>query len=313
MLKLLSKTLVLILVGIFALSSCQFQKSDNSDSALYQQGDDSDNRDPEFRKDPFDEYIMSAADKEGVISKAMSILVANCMKSRGFDENNIPTANPVDDSDTPSYDDFDMPIFDESWGIVNTEYAKKFGYTPPGFALDPNMWLDPATNEWKIKDGAGIRASENLDYSKALLSDENGCSNIGEEGFYDGFEKRKDTEYLVNNIKQEAVEKAKGDKRVKQKVFEWSKCMDKQGFEIDWPPSSGHDYTEKKTQEEYVQIAIADATCKKETNFLDGWYDILDEYENEAIQKDLPKLTEEKEYLNAMIAHAQDIIKQNGE
>jgi hypothetical protein len=58
-------------------------------------------------------------------------------------------------------------------------------------------------------------------------------------------------------------------------------------------------------------MKVHDATCKNEVNFIKVWHEVLADYENDAIQKNLTLFAKSKEVNDALVQVANLIISTN--
>jgi hypothetical protein len=101
----------------------------------------------------------------------------------------------------------------------------------------------------------------------------------------------------------------------------WSECMASKGYNYHDPIeastatfdllSAENDWDTPRKQEQ-IETAIADVTCKNETNLVSVWLEVIYEHEKKAVQENLPLIEKNKKYDLASIARSQEIIKEYG-
>jgi hypothetical protein len=270
---------------------------------------------------PWKQYLLGTT-VYMLMENAKNTIALKCMKQNGFPDF---VSNIHDLEDDPAYSDEDVDLLD-------LELAKKWGYDGGSAYGISNGSLE------YIKQPNG---SYQLEYSKKYeenrvknrhkddpnavkkFTEKGGCQDQSQDIFYRdipaNFEKpvedRQISALMVTSRKNAAV-----NPEIQNTLKAYSQCMRKAGFDFDVPPrteifSDGQfiDYSKYKDKNDLGQkhIAVPDVTCKLQVNLGNIWHKVFAEEANKDIQKNLPVVNRQKEYLDFMTKHSNDIISTN--
>ncbi|KOU32757.1 hypothetical protein ADK52_00255 [Streptomyces sp. WM6372] len=243
---------------------------------------------------PLDAY---AFDKEQlkVMQQAQDILTDACMHRLGFAafKNSNTYANTGGEHGSTGI------------GLVDAEYAKKFGYRTGGASPDrPRDTKKQDPNEtaalYGPQDGAPAQPG----------APEGGCSGEATRKLYP--QSGKAGTKLLDELTQQTNDRARGDSRVVAAIGRWSACMRDAGFQVKTPwelqDMEGTRWTGPVTSEE-VTAATTDVSCKQKSKLTDTWTAVLTAYQNTAVEKNKDGLGQEKKNLAEQVKTAGKVLK----
>jgi hypothetical protein len=241
-----------------------------------------------------------------VIDQAEYELVRACMAKKGFDLLDPPPKPKPAPSRTFDYDSY--------IGMLNPQYAQRFGYQ-----------LDPAT---LVPDQGSSPKDQPPDgYQEALNGDpgtDNGCVTAAERALSQGVPDTAKSTQMFGQIREKALAMTDDDPEFVAKRDEWSKCMKSKGFDYAGPKQvmerfgafnltpeavDGHAPTPSSDE---IATAVADAACKKETGLYLVWRAKYWGYQVELGQENQPVLEAAKNETQAMLANAQKVLAGSG-
>jgi hypothetical protein len=285
---------------------------------------------------PFDEMGTGMDyDVLRLMDKAEDLVKNKCLKDKGFPESHNENYYPDDlpESGFESMYESDTP--EGIWGDGDVERAKKYGFVSPmivseelgqwGWDWEAEKYVEMNEEYYREKWGPpSDETYEDLTESEKANSDAiSECGELGNDKLYEGLdvEGAKSRSAELAQIQASATEAAKVDPRMLEREKIDSECMDRNGYPVGkrTPEELGIPFdTEKEIlwdkayKSAQIALATAMATCIKEANYAEIWYDILYEKQREVIQENLPLFEAEKAYHNSLVKRAEDIIKEHG-
>jgi hypothetical protein len=257
---------------------------------------------------PLDAYLMNP-DQESTLSRAQQELLSRCMKRFGVTY--TPVLSPLQprDSDAPT------TRMDGRYGHQNAVLMAKWGYHPVG-GLRTNSASQGTRSETTTPD-MGIVASGSSDPAQMFgpggqvvngqVVPDHGC--IGERnkqltGAVDGW---LGDAQIATHLKLETLADSQKDPRTKAVFAKWSTCMKNSGYDYPDPIAALGDPEWRKsllpTQRE-LQVATADATCRKKYNVVGVWYSVDFAYQKQAIKDNAAAMAAAKASIEAQVRAA---------
>ncbi len=196
-------------------------------------------------------------------------------------------------------------------GLVDAESAKKYGYR---------------TGALPDRDAAGEKKRDPNE-TAALFgpqdggpahpgAPEGGCSGEADRKLYPrtttGPSAAPAGNSLVDQLTQQAGDRARGDSRIVAGITQWSTCMRDAGFQVKTPwelqQMEGTRWTGPVTSEE-ITAATTDVSCKQKTKLTDTWNAVLTAYQKGLIERRKQDLDQEKKRLDEQVKYAEKILK----
>jgi hypothetical protein len=201
---------------------------------------------------------------------------------------------------------------DRRYGVMTLTAAKKYGYH---LSADDG-WGDNSVNgdtdEQDLTPAAravlhGADQSNNTNVPVGGCQGEAqrklGATEAGRD--QDGVDLR-----IANEINGESYVRSLTERSVVAAFKAWSQCMKGKGYSFATPrdavPASYSPGPKPSTAE--IRVAVADMTCKTETNLMKIWYDAELRIQKAGIQKHFQVLTEAKRRHDARVKKAADAI-----
>ncbi|WP_424183796.1 hypothetical protein ACOBQX_17700 [Actinokineospora sp. G85] len=250
---------------------------------------------------PLDPYVRLAAGNEDVIGKASAILVAKCMREKGFDYTPDPAGPTAPPAPLPPY------------GINDLAQAKQSGYSPPGSGNLQSMAEQgsslPSIDEAVREHGeAWVKALYGFSPPK-LESDGTGCydTSFVRVPEYDRLDRE-----LPGKLQGQSVELTQADGRVVAASGEWSACMAESGFHYRTPAEPRQQKWPTPTSPAETATAVADVTCKDKTNLPGVWLAVQAGYQQTLLDRNAPALNELRAAWQLVVKEAERITATGG-
>jgi predicted ATP-binding protein involved in virulence len=204
---------------------------------------------------------------------------------------------------------------DYDWGIVSLQNAKENGYREGSKQETP---ANDGQEGISISDGKGgkkfvpYKDEAEKEYYKhqPICQSQYTTAMIDYAGTISQDEDKK-----LSETRTVAKSQAKTDSHVLEATAKWGACMKEAGFDFKTPqdassfewtrPQGDPDEKEKKT-------AVKDFECKKSTNLMTTWYDVLHEKESGLIDQYRPILEKSKNQEKKWVEFAQKVIANGG-
>jgi len=254
---------------------------------------------------PLDAYSFTPDQRETVIY-ATQLLTQQCALRFGVDYKVSPPPY-----DQPTYADTHARRF----GIFQLEQAQQYGYNPPP---DPDQdanrgkgaggW-NPGPYELLVVVGHGNSSTADKALpvdDQGVTLDEDGCSGWADRTLRAGAPDVDDIAVL--NDANASVYDSKKDSRVQAAFHAWSTCMADQGYHYDDPWQPNNKEWPEPPDDEEIATAVADVTCKQQTNLVGIWLAVETAYENRAIEQHAEQLRQVKDLLDAELRNANDVL-----
>ncbi len=251
-------------------------------------------QDPAHARLPLDAYTFDK-DQLKIMQQAQDILTDACMHRLGFAafKNSNTYVNTSGEQGSTGI------------GLVDAEYAKKFGYRTGASPDRPRDTKKQDPNEtaalYGPQDGAPARPG----------APEGGCSGEATRKLYP--QTGKAGTRLLDELTQQTNDRARGDSRVVDAIAQWSACMRDAGFQVKTPwelqAMEGTRWTGPVTSEE-ITAATTDVGCKQKSKLTDTWTAVLTAYQKTAVEKNKEGLDQEKKQLAQQVETAGKVLKE---
>lgn len=243
---------------------------------------------------PLDAYSFDKAQQK-VMEQAQDILTESCMRRVGF----------ASFKNSSTYAKTTAKPSTSGIGLVDAESAKKYGYRSgalPDRGAEAGAPRDP--NETAAlfgpQDGAAAHPG----------APEGGCSGEATRKLYP--KSSESGTKLLDELVQQAGDRARGDSRITAGIAQWSSCMREAGFQVSTPwelqQMEGTRWTGTVTSEE-ITAATTDVSCKQRTKLTDTWTAVLTAYQNGLVERHKEGLDQEKKRLGEQVRFAQKVLQ----
>ncbi|WP_329467095.1 hypothetical protein [Streptomyces sp. NBC_01431] len=229
---------------------------------------------------PLDLY--DSADDKAVIAHAETALAQQCMRSKGFE---LPPSLVRNTGPQP-------PAPFVLYGVIDMAGAKSFGYRDP---------VSFAASTSQPKDSEKITQAVSQAYFDNPKTGQIGCQ--GEAHKKLGGDAEMALFVLLQDLRSEALSAAHRDSRVKSVTSKWSACMKSAGFDYPDPAAPAHDRsllgrglptppgaTLPPPSPAEIAVAVADVTCKRQTQYLQTIALVSAAYQQEIIVRQAQRL-----------------------
>ncbi|NXY98093.1 hypothetical protein HYE82_27735 [Streptomyces sp. BR123] len=292
-------------VAVAALGACSGPSTEKQGGAAAATGEPpvkvTPQPDPANAALPLDAYGFDKSQQK-VLQQAQDILTEACMRRIGFasfKNSNTYVAGPDTRRSTSGI------------GLVDADSAKKYGYRTgelPNRDAGAPAKRDPSETAALFGPQDGVPAHPG--------APEGGCAGEAARKLYPKGPKGTSTtpagNGLVDELTQQAGDRARGDSRVTAAISQWSSCMRDAGFQVKTPwelqQMEGTRWTGPVTGEE-ITAATTDVSCKQKTKLSDTWAAVLTAYQNTLIEKHKQDLDQEKKHLGEQVAFAEKVLK----
>jgi hypothetical protein len=233
---------------------------------------------------PLNSYADVASLQQTVLAEAQALLTQKCMAQRGFVYNSQTT--PVTEQDL-------LQNIEYGYGITSLSNASTYGYgEPPSSGTPPNagLFLGGFASFSQARQKAAL-AEALLGFAPGVRISpvhETGCLNVANSEIYrPGSLELGDP---VPAIAQEASTWTATDPRVLAVEAAWSRCMAARGYHYTSPEQAAHHSWPKEPTTMETATAVADVTCKEQTNVSHTWLAVEAAYQTALIAQNITTL-----------------------
>jgi hypothetical protein len=233
---------------------------------------------------PLGSYADVSGLQQTALQDAQALLTQKCMADRGFVYSSQPT--PVQEQAL-------LQNIEYRFGITSLSDASSYGYGQPPTSSGPSgggLFLGGFSSFADLKDKAAL-AMALLGFAPGVRIQpvhEPGCLNLVSNEIY-----RAGTGQLgdpVPAIANEASIWTQTDPRVLAVDAAWSRCMAKHGYHYSNPQQPAeHGWPKHPTKAE-TATAVADVTCKQQTNLTNTWLTVEAAYQTALIGQNIGTL-----------------------
>jgi hypothetical protein len=233
---------------------------------------------------PLNSYADVASLQQTVLAEAQALLTQKCMAERGFVYSSQTT--PVTEQDL-------LQNIEYGYGITSLSNASTYGYGEP-----PSSGAPPAAGLFLGGFASFSQARQKAAMAEALIGfapgvriqpvHEEGCLILANREIYQpGSSQLGDP---VPAIAQQASTWTSTDPRVLAVDAAWSRCMAQRGYHYPSPQQAAqHNWPKHPTTAE-TATAVADVTCKQQTNVAHTWLAVEAAYQAALIAQNITTL-----------------------
>ena len=208
-------------------------------------------------------------------------------------------------------------VYDPNWGPLDPAFAARNGYTPSNIIVttgpDGQPTMVPSGVDMQHTESAADQA-----YNDALLgvNNDGGCwaQAYQQLGPADpgGVSAAQETaaQQAVDNAQSQADSAALLDPRVTGAVQAWSACMKQQGYSYKTPQEAMSDSWGLIPDQKELKTAQADAQCKVQVNLMGTIDQVTFDYEQKAVNANLPSVQLLHQMHMATLANAEAVLAQ---
>jgi hypothetical protein len=238
---------------------------------------------------PLDAYVDGAAGR--VVANATEVLIAECMRRKGFTYHADLTAG----TETTSQRTGDF-------GLTDAKLAATEGY--PSGAKRAEALIRSAT---KRPSDAYLMALQGFVHPDLTQSHPPGCQDEAFEQLRSDDLKRVDFE-LVGRLGLEAKQRAAADRRVLDATRAWSQCMKDAGFSYATPVDAMNAGWPRDPTAREIATATTDVRCKEKSDLVRMWLTAEATYQAELVAQNEEALAEIKRLNAERIRRAEAIL-----
>ncbi|MGE5830610.1 MAG: hypothetical protein ACM30G_19920 [Micromonosporaceae bacterium] len=245
---------------------------------------------------PLDAYRPTAI-QQITLTRARNALIKACMKRFGFDYPVVtPNAASLSSGNARRY------------LLADPVSAAQRGYHPPQALIDASKaaqsgpTLSPAA--LSVVSGKGQSS-----YNGQAVP-EGGCNGEASRRLVKGLPATPPNLSIVDELSGDSYNRSLQHTRLRAGFASWSECMKKSGYSYRTPHDANNDRvfaTEIPSPQE-IATAVADVSCKEETNLVGIWAAVDQAYQSRSIVKNELKLNEVKQSMNVSLRNAADVL-----
>jgi hypothetical protein len=241
---------------------------------------------------PLEAYQAVSTQQQEALADASNLLIQRCMAARGFDDTS--SASPPFSSVTSL-----EAIETGGAGLTSITQARTFGFVrPKGTGSSPG---GPAIIGIVGASGFGQSLKAGRGYAEALYGFGPG-SGTGPGGHVSCLQQADKDVYgpvigepvpdPVPQIAQQAVGFTASDPRIHAVERAWSRCMARHFYHYSTPQQVEGQHWQSPPSKTEIDTAVADVTCKMQTNLLNTWLAVEAGYQAALIGRNLANLSQ---------------------
>jgi len=241
---------------------------------------------------PLEAYQAISTQQQEALADTSSQLIQRCMAARGFEDTSSASPPP---SNVTSLEQIETA----GAGLTSLTQARTFGFArPKGAGAGPS---GPQIIGFVSAAGFGQSLKAGRAYTEALLGFGPGIGT-GPGGHVGCLQQASRQVYgklvgepvpdPVPQIAGQAVNFTQTDPRIRAVTRAWSECMARHYYHYTSPSQvEGHHWRTPPNRAE-IATAVADVTCKAQTNFLNTWLAVEAAYQQALIGQNLATLSQ---------------------
>ena len=241
---------------------------------------------------PLEAYQAISTQQQEALAGAGDQLVQHCMAARGFDDTSSSSSPPFSSVTTLEQ------IEAGGAGLTSITQARTFGFARPKGAGSPSSGPQIIGFVSGAAFGQSLKAGRA--YAEALFGFGPGFGG-GPNGHLGCLQQANKTVYgplvgeptpdPVPQIAEQAATFTQTDPRIRAVMRAWSRCMARHFYHYASPSQvEGHHWRTPPNKAE-IATAVADVTCKTETNLLNTWLAVEAAYQQALIGQNLTALS----------------------
>jgi hypothetical protein len=257
---------------------------------------------------PLDVYEQVATQEQDAISESQTLLIQQCMTSRGF-------SYPAPASSNNGFVALQQ-VEDDPYGLTSMTRAQTYGYAQPKGSGQQGPQIIGFVGGGLF---AGALKNHGPAYTQALFgftpglgggggrAGGLGCFQQSIREVYGSLDGNPDPD-PVPSIAAQAAQWAQTDRRVVAVERAWSRCMASHGYSFGTPlQAQQHNWPSKPTTGE-VATAVADVSCKARTNLPNTWLTVEAAYQQALVAQNLAALSELQKNFTGLLQRAEALL-----
>ncbi|MEN3609169.1 hypothetical protein AAH979_06425 [Plantactinospora sp. ZYX-F-223] len=241
---------------------------------------------------PLDAYLPTR-EQAAVLLTAENNLKLECLRRFGF-ALSVPAAQPRP-----------LAVNERRYGVTSEEDVASYGYrVPPEYVVERQKEPELSAAALSILTGDG----QNSYQGQAIP--EGGCTGEARRKIAGGAATPADPD-VAQNLKAEALSRARHDSRMVAIFAEWKACMARSGYDYSDPFDANDDAqfaSGESASDAEISTASADVRCKKDTNLVNVWVAVDVAYQNRAIEQHSEALNTAKQLLETRLRNAAKVV-----
>jgi hypothetical protein len=251
---------------------------------------------------PLNSYADVAGLQQTVLAEADVLLTQKCMAGRGFVYSSETT--PVEEQEQ-------LQSIEDGFGITSLSDASSYGYgQPPGSSGPPSggLFLGGFSSFGQLRHKAALGEAL-IGFAPGITIGpvhEEGCLQLASNELYrPGNNQPGDP---VPAIAVQASTWTQTDPRVVAVDAAWSRCMAARGYHYTSPQQpAGHSWPKHPTKAE-TATAVADVTCKQQTNLTNTWLTVEAAYQTALVGQDIATLASLQASFQAALSRVEALL-----
>jgi len=255
---------------------------------------------------PLDAYLES--DRDGnTIAKAQNLLVATCMKQKGFTYQPQPSSGGTEGV---------TGIDDPAYGLSSSVGVQTYGYHNDATQLASNLL--PYSIHDQYPNGYLVALYGTADL-RSSSSHPPGCVDDATKSLAQG--QGQYDQNIVGEVGGDAASRTAADSRIVAAIGAWSRCMRSKGFAFATPaqpakqfaasitaPSGGSAASVPPASAQEVATAEADLACKASVKLAQLWTAVEAGYQSEYIEKNQTALAAYRDAMATKVRRAAQVL-----
>jgi hypothetical protein len=257
---------------------------------------------------PLDSYEQVAGNEQEVLVEASSLLTQSCMTAKGF---SYPDAAPPSTELSSLQETENSPV-----GLTNLSQAQTYGYAPPKTGSGgggPLFFGSISVRVFgqAIQDNGPAWVTALLGFSPGpgpqAPGRHEGCAQLVTSELYgpDGGSTNPDP---VPGIAFQALQWTQSDPRIVAVDKAWSRCMTARGFGYGTPQEAAEKNWPSAPTTVEIATAVADVTCKAQTNLTNTWLTVEAAYQLALIDQNLTALSQLQSNFKGLLQRAEALV-----
>jgi len=257
---------------------------------------------------PLDSYEQVAGNEQEVLVEASSLLTQRCMTARGF---SYPEAAQPSAELSALQQTENSPV-----GLIKLGQAQIYGYATPksGTSSSGPVFFGLVGGQvfgQAIQDHGPAWVTALLGFSPGPVQQNQGhhegCAPLVTSELY-GPERGSSNPDPVPNIAFQALQWTQNDPRTLAVDKTWSRCMAARGFGYGTPQEAAQKNWPSLPSTAEIATAVADVTCKAQTNLTNTWLTVEAAYQLALISQNLTALSQLQASFKGLLQRAEALV-----
>lgn len=257
---------------------------------------------------PLDSYEQVAGNEQEVLSEASSLLTQSCMTARGFSY--TEAAQPSTELSALQQTE-NSPV-----GLINLSQAQTYGYATPkgGSGGGGPVFFGAVSGQvfgQAIQDNGPAWVTALLGFSPDPVQQNQGhhegCIQLVTSELY-GPDRGSSNPDPVPGIAFQALQWTQSDPRTLAVDKAWSRCMTARGYGYGSPQEAAQKNWPSAPSSIEIETAVADVTCKAQTNLTNTWLTVEAAYQLALIDQNLTALSQLQSSFKGLLQRAEALV-----